>query len=78
MQGVDTGGSICPESPPQTLTCLLPGRDPDPSGKAVAPVEGTPGFLVTSAHRSLGGQCTQLALQLAGMAGGGGWNDTSE
>lgn len=55
MQGVDTGDTICPESPPQTLTCLLPGRDTNPSGKAVVPVEGTPGFLVRSAHRSLGG-----------------------
>lgn len=68
MQGVDTGGTICPESPPQTLTCLLPGRDTDPSGKAVAPVEGTPGFLVRSARRSLGG-----SVHSGSAAGRNGW-----
>lgn len=67
--------SIRPMSPPHIQPCPFLGREPDPSEKSVAPVEGTPGFLVGSAQRSLEGwgHCAQLALQLAGMAGGGDW-----
>lgn len=71
MQGVDTGGPICPKTSPQTRPCFHPGREADPGRKAVTPAEGAPGFLVRSTRRSLGGSvhswpCSRWELLGAG------------
>lgn len=50
-----------PSSAPRPGLASFLGREPDPSDKATAPLEGTSGFLVRSAQRS------------PGRAGGDSW-----
>lgn len=53
------------------------GRQPSPSEESAAQQRAhlRPWL---GLHREAWGQCAQLALQLAGMAGGRGWDDTAD
>lgn len=54
------------------------GREPDPTEKSMAPVEGTPGFLIRCKQRSLWGNVHSWLCSWQEWLGVGGWDDTSD